>query len=121
MKIPTSATPAARSTAINGTLRWMPATLIAMAATPRITNDHSGIRNGSRSRSADLPGRLNGTSTITATVRIASAPNAQRHTPNCANKPPDDGPSSVPTPHIADTKADAFGQSDCGRAVLITA
>ena len=56
-----------------------------------------------------------------ATVRIASAPNAQRHEPNWANRPPAAGPTMVPTPHIAETSADAFVHNDCGRAELITA
>ncbi len=50
-----------------------------------------------------------------------STPNAQRHEPNWANRPPAAGPTSVPTPHIADTSADALVHNDCGSAELMTA
>ncbi len=56
-----------------------------------------------------------------ATVRMTSTPNAQRHELNWANKPPAAGPTSVPTPHIADTNAEALVHNELGSAVLITA
>ena len=56
-----------------------------------------------------------------AAVSTTSTPNAQRHELNWANRPPAAGPTRVPTPHIADTNADALVHSELGSAVLITA
>ena len=66
-------------------------------------------------------GNATGTRPAIATVRITSTPNAQRHEPNCANSPPAAGPTSVPTPHIADTNAEALVHNVLGSAVLMTA
>ena len=56
-----------------------------------------------------------------AAVKMTSTPNAQRHELNWANKPPAAGPARVPTPHIAETNADALVHNELGSAVLITA
>ena len=50
-----------------------------------------------------------------------SRPNAHRHNPNCANRPPIAGPTTVATPHIADTSAEARVHSERGSAALMTA
>src|SRR4051794_31323157 len=100
----------------------MPATLIASAAAPSRSSDHTGIRLPRLGPVFDeRPGKANGTSTAMITVRIASTPKAQRHEPNWANSPPAAGPARVPTPHIAVTTADALVYNDCGRAALMTA
>ena len=104
------------------TLRGMPATLIANAAAPSRSSDQTGIRLGVLGSSLGRrPGNAKGTRNAIATVSTASAPNAQRQEPNWANSPPAAGPSRVPTPHIAETRADAFVHNDGGRAELITA
>ena len=54
-------------------------------------------------------------------VRIAIAPNAHRQNPNWANSPPVAGPTTVATPHIADTSAEPRVHSDRGSAELISA
>ena len=53
-------------------------------------------------------GNATGTSPAIATVRIASDTESPTPEPNWANKPPTAGPTSVPTPHIADTNAEAL-------------
>ena len=68
-----------------------------------------------------LAGNTIGTSRAIAAVRITNIPNAQRHEPNWENRPPAAGPSSVPTPHIADTNAEALVHKELGSAVLMTA
>jgi hypothetical protein len=62
-----------------------------------------------------------GTRIAIAAVNTTRIPNAQRHELNWANSPPAAGPTSVPTPHIADTSAEAFVHNVLGKAVLITA
>ena len=87
---------------------------------PSNNSDHTGMFHGAR-RVASRLGSASGTSTAIAPARMANAPNAQRHNPNWANSPPAAGPSSVPTPHIADTNADALVHSHGGNTALITA
>ncbi|CKU94447.1 Uncharacterised protein [Mycobacterium tuberculosis] len=48
-------------------------------------------------------------------------PNAHRHSPSCAKRPPVAGPISVATPHIADTSAEPRVHSDLGKVELISA
>ena len=48
-------------------------------------------------------------------------PKAQRHKPNWANSPPAAGPTTVATPHIAETNADALVHSARGSVVVISA
>ena len=94
--------------------------LTANAAEPSSSRDHTGIR--SRTSGASVrAGSANGTSTAIAAAKATRTPNAQRHELYCANRPPAAGPSKVPTPHIAETSADAFVHNDCGRAELMTA
>ena len=99
------------------------ATLIVNAAIPNSSSDHTGILStGAASLGSTRPaGSTLGTSTAIAAVSTAIATNAQRHSPNWAKKPPAAGPSTVATPHIADTSAEALVHSERGRAVLITA
>jgi len=52
---------------------------------------------------------------------MAIAAKAHRHSPNWANSPPVAGPTTVATPHIADTSADALVHSERGSAALMTA
>lgn len=66
-------------------------------------------------------GSATGTKTDIVVVTTSRATKAQRHEPYWANRPPAAGPTSVPTPHIADTRADALVHSALGSAVLITA
>ncbi len=104
---------------VHATLRGRLATLTANAAAPSSSSDHTGIR--SRTGTSVRAGNANGTSTAIATANTTSTPNAQRHEPYCANRPPAAGPSSVPTPHIAETRADALVHRDGGSVELITA
>ena len=101
----------------------MPATLTDSAAAPSNSSDHTGtdVRTDSSRSASPRAGSTIGTSTAIAAVRIASTPNAQRHEPNWANRPPAAGPTSVPTPHIADTSAEALVHNELGSAVLMTA
>ena len=71
--------------------------------------------------SAPPAGRAIGTSTAINAVSTAIATNAHRQRPNCANKPPVAGPTTVATPHIADTSAEPRVHSDGGSAALMTA
>ena len=50
-----------------------------------------------------------------------SRPNAQRHAPNCAKKPPSAGPNKAPTPHVEAVSAEPRLQSLRGSTALITA
>ena len=100
-----------------------PATLIASAAAPSNSSDHTGIRGiadggpslGRRAGSAP------GTRAAMAAVMITNDPKAQRQIPNWANIPPTAGPMMTLTPHIADTRADARVHSQFGSAELMTA
>jgi hypothetical protein len=56
-----------------------------------------------------------------AVVIITSTPKAHRHELYWANNPPAAGPTIVPTPHIAETRAEAFVHNALGSAVLMTA
>src|SRR6185437_1666 len=97
--------------------------LTANAAALNSSTDQTGTRttDPARSGSAWPAGNTIGTSAAIATDRIAMTPNAQRHNPNWANRPPTAGPTTVATPHIADTNADARVHSTRGRVVVIRA
>ena len=103
--------------------RCTPATLIASAAAPSSSSDHTGIL-GIAGRSPSFrrrAGRALGTSAAMTAVMIANDPKAQRQIPNWAKIPPMAGPMITLTPHIADTSADARVHSQLGSAALITA
>src|SRR5690349_10315815 len=100
----------------------MPATLTARAAVPSRTSDQMGIGlRGSPTSASPRAGRATGTRTAITAVRITRTPKAQRQEPNWAKSPPAAGPTSVPTPHIAETSAEALVHNELGSAVLITA
>lgn len=88
------------------------ATLISAVAAVSRTSETYGT--GSLAAPPRDRGNARGTRTASATPPSASAPNAQRHASNWANAPPRAGPASVPTPHIADTRAVARTQSRSG-------
>ena len=99
------------------------ATLTVSAAVPNSVTDHTGTfsAGSTSSGSTRRAGNTNGTSTAIARARITMTPNAQRHKPNWAKRPPAAGPVTVATPHMADTSAEARVHSDRGRAVLMSA
>src|SRR6202012_2654759 len=102
------------------------ATLTVSAAAPNNSSDHTAIFSAGPALKMPVwsprpAGSTIGTSAAIAAVSTATAPNAQRHSPNWAKKPPIAGPTTVATPHIADTSADARVHNACGSAALITA
>ena len=122
MNAPTRARLIASNAAVSPTFVGTWATLIVNAAVPSRTIDHTGTCNvGAAPPESMRAGSTRGTSTTIGTARIAMTPNAQRHRPNCAKRPPAVGPITVATPHIADTSAEALVHSERGRAVLISA
>src|ERR1700722_1022457 len=128
MNTATSAPPSASNAVVARTSCGMPATLTERAAAPSNSSDLTGIdvgtesaRSSSTRSSSPRAGSAIGTSTAIAAVRITRTPNAQRHELNWANRPPAAGPANVPTPHIADTSAEALVHNELGSAVLITA
>src|SRR3954462_536052 len=122
MNAATSTAPRANSTAVARQSCGIPATLTTRAAAPRRISDQTGIgTRGSSASASPRAGRAIGTSAAIAAVIITNAPKAQRHELNWAKSPPAAGPTSVPTPHIADTSAEALVHNELGSAVLITA
>jgi hypothetical protein len=99
------------------------ATLTASAAAPINSSDQTGtLSTGVSALGRTRPaGSATGTRMAISAVRIAIATNAHRHNPNCANRPPVAGPTTVATPHIADTSAEALVHSERGSAALMTA
>src|SRR5271166_1722115 len=118
-----STTPAASSPAVATMLCGIWATLTANAAAPISTSDHTGTLGAGVSAPGWARPAVSaiGTSIAISPVRIAIATNAHRHKPNCANRPPVAGPTTVATPHIADTSAEARVHSERGSAALMTA
>ena len=116
-----NATAAQSSAMVNGRSEGIPATLTINAAAPSSSSDHTGTRITVAPPAPERPGRASGTSTVIAIVRMTSAPKAHRHEENWAKSPPAAGPSRVPTPHMADTNAEALVHSARGSAALITA
>ena len=119
----TKSTLAASNAVVATPLCGTSATLTVSAAAPNNKSDQTGIfGSGAAPLGSTRPaGSTIGTSAAIAAVSIATAPNAQRHSPNWAKKPPVAGPIIVATPHIADTSAEARVHNACGRAALITA
>ena len=120
----TSPAPAARGRRWQTAARCTPATLIASAAAPSSSSDHTGMRgiaDGARSLGCRA-GRAPGTSSRHGRGQDRpDDPKAQRQIPNWAKIPPIAGPMITLTPHIADTSADALVHSQLGSAELITA
>ena len=117
-----SAVPAQASPTVIAVSRTTPAALMSNAATPSRSSDHTGIpRCTGDARAPGRAGSESGTRTAITATMTTSTPKAQRHELYWANSPPAAGPTSVPTPHMADTSAEAFVHSTTGSAVLITA
>lgn len=118
---PTSTMPAASSPNVATVLCGICATLTASAATPMISSDQTGTFILGMPVVGLTRASATGTNRAISTVRTAIATNAQRQMPNCANRPPVVGPTTVATPHIADTSAEPRVHNQRGRAELMTA
>ena len=99
------------------------ATLTVSAAAPSRTTEGTGILAAARSVTGSPPSMVSrpGASPAIATLSIASRPNAHRHAPNCANRPPIAGPINAPIPHVEAAMAEPRLQSERGSMALITA
>lgn len=113
--------PAASSPKVAAVLCGICATLTASAATPMISSDHTGTFIRGMAGAGSTRASATGTSSAISAVRTAITTKAQRQIPSCANSPPVAGPTTVATPHIADTSAEPRVHNQRGSAELITA
>ena len=112
------ARPTANSAGRAAAARCTPATLTTKAAEPSSSSDDTGIRGSPRAAGRSVrAGSANGTSTAITAVNEHQGTESPAPRTELGEQPARGGPEQMPTPHIADTSAEALVHNElrqCG-------